>query len=102
MEDARIKNGETLTEVKHRMKNAMTKIAEDNPSKTILVTSHAIAMACFVCHVLGITFPEYRQMFPLMPNTIIFILTYENGKFTLQNRGTAQHLEECASSTAQI
>ena len=102
VEDARRKGGETLNEVKLRMKNAMTKIAEDNPSKTILVTSHAIAIACFICHVLGITFPEYNRMFPLMKNTTIFILTYENGRFTLQNKGTCQHLDEADANAAQI
>lgn len=83
--------GETARDVLARFVPAMKEIAERHDGETVLVTSHATAISIFLSEVQGVM---YRLgLFPIK-NTAITTLTYENGLFTVQELGNADHLTE--------
>ena len=83
--------GENAMEVLARFVPAMKEIAEKHDGETVLVTSHSTAISIFLSEVQGVM---YRLgLFPIK-NTAITTLTYENGLFTVQELGNADHLTE--------
>jgi len=86
--DFRPTGGESKTEVRARMKAAMTKIAEENDGKIIAVASHASAIRGFVTEVSGVEYGDFKYM----SNAAFCHLTYENGRFTLVEYNINDHL----------
>ena len=91
--NAKVPGGESFGELYERMKNVMFKIARENDGKTIIVTSHAIAIRAFLCFASGYTDNDHDKIGGLA-NAGINILTFENDSFTPVEINITSHLGE--------
>ena len=93
---SRVPGGESFGEVYERMKNAMFKIARENDGKTIIVTSHAIAIRAFLCFASGYTDNDHDKI-GILSNAGINILSFKNDTFTPVEINITSHLGEFQS-----
>jgi len=82
---------ETFHEVQERTFEALCDITEQNPGRTVVITSHGVAIRCMLTKLLGISVNDSETV-PIFYNTGIAHLTYENGRFTVDTINDADHL----------
>lgn len=70
--------GETVPQLQARVLAAMTKIAEENKGKRILVFSHGTPIRAMAAHGMGVSIGSI----PWPSNASVTTLEYENGRFT--------------------
>ncbi len=86
-----IPEGESNQEVEQRMKRCMTKIAEDNKGKTVLVCSHGCAILSFFKTILNCK--NYKDLSAYSQNNAaISILQYDNNKFKIIKTNKTDYL----------
>jgi probable phosphoglycerate mutase len=68
---------EETSNVASRMHQTITKLAEANPDKNIIVVSHCIAIRAFLCQVLNIPFEQTREKIGYINNASITTLTFD-------------------------
>ena len=69
---------EETIDVANRMYNAILKIAKDNLDKTIIITSHIVAMRAFLCEIMNIPFEQTKKKIGHLGNTSITKVIYDN------------------------
>ena len=69
---------EETNDVANRMYNAIKKIAEDNINKSIIITSHIVAIRAFLCKILDIPFEQTKEKIGNLRNTSITKVIYDN------------------------
>lgn len=77
-----IEGQETMKYVADRMDKCIRNIAQDNIGKTILISSHGVAIEAFLRKISGIPFSQEREKF-CQYNVAINELEYENDKFKI-------------------
>lgn len=82
---------ESSKEVAERMYKIIEKLAKENVGKTILICSHGVAIEAFIRKVKNQSFLEEVEE-NSQKNTSVNILTYENGKFTVNLLNDISHL----------
>jgi len=93
---------ETFQAVQARMYAVLCEIAEANPGRTVVITTHGVAIRCMLTKLLGVPL-EDRETVPIFHNTGVAHLTYENGRFTVDSIDDASHLPpELAVSPAAV
>ena len=100
--DSKAPMGETRNESRDRMVSIMSKIAEENSEKTILIASHAIAIRSFMGHLFGKSKEEGYLDLPVIKNAALSIITYENGKFTPVECGISNYREEIETEVTNV
>lgn len=83
---------ETTEEVANRIYNEITKIVLENLGKTILICSHGVAIEAFIRKVKNQSFNEEVEK-NSQKNTGINIITYEDGKFSVEVLNDISHLQ---------
>lgn len=83
--------GESYAEVRDRMLKTMEKIARDNNGKTVVVVSHSLAIRAFCNGVLSVPLEKIDHG-PDIPNASLTSVFYENGRWTIEFLGKADHL----------
>ena len=80
---------EETVDVANRMYNAILKIAKDNLNKTIIITSHVVAMRAFLCKIMNIPFEQTKEKIGNLENTSITKVIYdaETNKFEVEYLG---------------
>ena len=85
--------GDAMSNVYARMRNALTKIAQENPGKTCAVVSHGCALRNFLCYA------EFGRIDRLKDvgwsdNTAVSLVEYdgETGRWTLIFKNDSSHL----------
>ena len=73
-------NGESVQEATDRMYRELLKIAENNPGKTILVTSHGAIIRGFWGKISGIAPEDLADNLPFPTNASYSTLYYKDGK----------------------
>lgn len=93
-EIAGIPNQETTEQVKNRMYNVISKIANENKEKTILMASHGVAIEAFLRKITGEPFAVKKQEYS-QKNTSINIIQYdeEKNKFEIKLLNDLNHLQ---------
>lgn len=81
-EISRIEGQETMEYVADRMDKCIRNIAQANIGKTILISSHGVAIEAFLRKISGIPFSQEREKF-CQYNVAINELEYENDKFKI-------------------
>ena len=71
-----------MEETAKRMYNYIFKIVKENEGKTILISSHGVAIEAFLRKISGIPFSQEREKF-CQYNVAINELEYENDKFKI-------------------
>ena len=75
--------GESFPHLAARMRDTLTRIAEENPGKTVLIASHAAAISAFYFrYVYGYSDEEVSEKLFYPANTAHSVVEYENGVFT--------------------
>ena len=62
------------------MYNAILDIAKDNIGKTVVVTSHVVAIRAFLCKIMNIPFEKTKEQIGNLGNTSITKIVYNNDK----------------------
>lgn len=86
-----LSGAETYQQVQERALNALYEIAEQNPGRTIVITTHGITIRCMLTKLLGISLNDSETV-PIFENTGVAHLLCENGRFTVDMINDASHL----------
>ena len=90
-EIAGIPEQETTEETADRMYSCITKIAEENIGKTVLLASHGVAIEAFLRKITGVKFAYEKEKY-CQYNTAINELEYENKKFKILKIADMSHI----------
>lgn len=88
-----IPHQETMSEVEERMYSCIKKIAEEHEGKTILISSHGVAIEAFFRKITGTKFSQDIEKFR-QHNTAINELNFTYGKFEIIKMASIEHLKE--------
>ena len=94
--DSRPTGGESLAELRARVKTAFERIAKENDGKTVLVTTHGGVIRAIVAEWTGVPYDEMRSV-PIVRNASITLATYDNGVATFSQIGENAHLGDLAT-----
>ena len=80
---------EETIDVANRMYNAIFKIAKNNLNKTVIITSHIVAMRAFLCKIMNIPFEQTKEKIGNLGNTSITKVIYDDeaNKFEVEYLG---------------
>ena len=82
---------ETYQQVQARALTALYEIAEKNPGRTVVITTHGVAIRCMLTKLLGTRLSDSETV-PIFANTGVAHLFYENGQFRVDYLNDASHL----------
>lgn len=85
--------GETVAELYVRVVDAVTRIAEENEGKTVLIASHWTPVVAMICKAQGLAFADLGRCIEPQ-NASINILRYENGAFSPERLNITEHLDD--------
>ena len=88
-----IEEQETMEHVADRIDKCIRNIAQANIGKTILISSHGVAIEAFLRKISGIPFSQEREKF-CQYNVAINELEYENDKFKIIQLANIDYLNE--------
>lgn len=88
-----IEEQETMEHVAERMDKCIRNIVQANIGKTILISSHGVAIEAFLRKISGIPFNQEREKF-CQYNVAINELEYENDKFKVIQLANIDYLNE--------
>ena len=88
-----IEEQETMKYVADRMDKCIRDIVQANIGKTILISSHGVAIEAFLRKISGIPFSQEREKF-CQYNVAINELEYENDKFKVIQLANIDYLNE--------
>lgn len=88
-----IEEQETMEHVADRMDKCIRNIVQTNIGKTILISSHGVAIEAFLRKISGIPFSQEREKF-CQYNVAINELEYENDKFKIIQLANIDYLNE--------
>lgn len=89
--DVAIENGESPNALAIRQKEAVAYMLSKSNEDTVLVCMHGRALRIMLCHLTGVALNKMDD-FP-HTNTALYILNYEDGKFSIVDYYNTQHLE---------
>ncbi|GGH26886.1 phosphoglycerate mutase [Sphingobacterium alkalisoli] len=89
--DLSIENGESPNQLVARQKEAIAYMLSQPDEETILVCMHGRAMRILLCHLTDFPLCQMDE-FP-HTNTALYILDYENGRFSVVDYYNTKHLE---------
>lgn len=92
-EIAGIEDQETMEHVADRMDKCIRNIVQTNIGKTILISSHGVAIEAFLRKISGIPFNQEREKF-CQYNVAINELEYKNDKFKIIQLANIDYLNE--------
>jgi len=95
--NAKCTDGESIREMTHRVMSELTKIAESNPEKTIVIASHANPILAMLCMAETNSFDEMKN-FSCPTNASVSELEYDNGNFTVKKLSIDNHLSKFKES----
>ena len=88
----KVEGAETFPEVQRRMLDAVGEIAARHDGETIGITSHGVAICCFMTAVLDAPM-EGEGVVPIYRNTSVTHLFYEDGKYRVDYLNDAHHID---------
>jgi probable phosphoglycerate mutase len=83
--------GETVRQMASRVEKAVKQIAEQNDGKTVAVFTHATPIRVVQCLFSQKPLSEMKHI-PWVSNASVTRVTYENGVFSIQEKGMDAHL----------
>lgn len=82
---------ETFQQVQARALTALYEIAEANPDRTVVITTHGVTIRCMLTKLMGLSLNDSEAV-PIFVNTGVAHLVYENGQFRVDMLNDASHL----------
>lgn len=89
----RAPGGENLAEAGARLQQAITRIARENPDKTVAIFSHGTAIRQFLANVQGLSPQEWGKL-SHSENTAVSCLAFDGEHFTVRFQNDASHLPQ--------
>jgi probable phosphoglycerate mutase len=89
--DMAIQNGESPNTLVRRQKEAVDYMLQQPDENTVLVCMHGRALRILLCHLTDVPVCKMDD-FP-HTNTALYVLEYDDGKFTIVDHYNTQHLE---------
>jgi broad specificity phosphatase PhoE len=89
--------GEKVCALQRRVLDAIYRIAEGNPGKTVVIGTHATPIRATECALRGHSLDQMCDV-PWVSNASVTELTYENGVLCLGSVGESRHLAELSTS----
>ena len=86
--------GEPVRELGYRIKNALARIGDECPGKTVLIGCHAAAIRSFWGAISGVPFEALAETIPFPDNASYSEVDYEEGIFTPVSFSESSHLAE--------
>ena len=99
--DYRCPGGESFSQVRERVSNAILNIARDNPGKTVAVFSHGIAIRNTLARFLGYSIQQTNAALPHSDNTGVALLEVEGEQVKVVFYNDNSHLSEEISTFAR-
>ncbi|MFY0652052.1 MAG: histidine phosphatase family protein [Cyclobacteriaceae bacterium] len=96
--DAAVSGGESPNTVKARQQMAIDYILSNDNEETVLICSHGRAMRILVCWLLEKPLHEMEAF--KHQNLGLYLLNYQDGKFSLVERNNVDHMAELESSNS--
>ena len=87
-----VPGSEAHAAVQARMLAAMTDIARANDGRSVAVASHGMAIRAFLSRVLGVPSERISKDVPLVNNTSVTLLRFDNGAFSVVYMDDTTHL----------
>lgn len=84
--------GESVRQLQSRVLTELTRIARENPGKTVVIVSHGTPIRAIQCFCQGKSLEEMKDI-PWVSNASVTELCYEDEKFTPVSVGYDAHLE---------
>ena len=91
--NAHCPDGESVKELGERVMNELTRIAEENDEKTVVVATHATPIRAAQTFIQFGTFKEMKNV-KWVSNASITVLKYDNQKWTCQKASIDGHLAD--------
>lgn len=82
---------ETFQDVRERVLEALYEIAAANEGRTVVITTHGVAIRCMLTTLLGVPLND-RETVPIFHNTGVSHLRFESGRFTVDTVDDISHL----------
>lgn len=89
--------GESVAQLQKRIVAEVTRIAEENPQKTVVIATHATPVRVLQCFCEGKALDEMKNI-PWVRNASVTEVCWENGKLSLIRAGYDAHLEGMQSA----
>ncbi len=89
----RAPGGENLAEAGERLQKAVTRIARENPGKTVAIFSHGTAIRQFLANVQGLSPQEWGKL-GHSENTAVSCLDFDGETFSVRFQNDASHLPQ--------
>ena len=96
--DECIDGGETRNQLGERVSRIFTEIVETNPDKTVMISSHSVAIRSILAFAMNISFSDSCKRFSSIPNASTTVLKYDNKEFSVIKAGICDYLEDLKSS----
>ena len=94
---ARCTDGEKVSELQSRVIEAISRIAEQNPGKTVVIGTHATPIRATECALRGKPLSEMHTV-SWVTNASVTELSYESGRLSLVSVGEDRHLAKLQTS----
>ena len=91
--NAHCPDGETVKELGERIMNELTRIAEENDGKTVVVATHATPIRAAQTFIQSGTFEEMKNV-KWVSNASVTVLEYENKKWSCPRVSIDEHLAD--------
>ncbi|QNL48593.1 histidine phosphatase family protein [Olivibacter sp. SDN3] len=98
--DLRVENGESPNDVQKRQKKAIDYILSKDGEKQVLICMHGRAMRILLCLLSGKLLKEMDD-FP-HTNTALYIVSYEDGIFTIEDHYNTDHLAKLQQAKQSV
>ncbi|OQY41439.1 MAG: hypothetical protein B6227_05075 [Fusobacteriia bacterium 4572_74] len=85
-------SGESFVEVKKRAIEGLNKLVRENKTGNIMVVSHGMILKVIFGYVLGHDLDKF-WIDPVPQNTSVTTISYNDGKFKMENFSNIEHLE---------
>lgn len=94
-------DGETVQQMHSRFLSAVTKIAEKNDGKTVVITTHATPVRSLTTHALYGSIDKMDDV-PWAKNASVTVFEFENGVFSVKLQAYDEHLGDISTKITKI
>lgn len=86
-------NGEGVWAAGKRFGEEVKRLSQIHSGKTLLIVAHAAVLRAFFADIYGYTKEESAEKIPFPSNASYSVVSYENGKFIVEEYSKDEHLE---------
>ena len=97
--NSRCTGGESVKQLGERIMGVLTRIAQENPDRTVVIATHATPIRVMQCLISRQSLDEMKDI-PWVSNASLTEILYENGTWSLGRVGLDEYLTEYRTTLA--